>query len=140
MGDDDDPEVVPEAIVEHLRAVCRDLPETQEQPAWIGTRWRIRDRTFAHVLVIDAERPAAYARAAAVDQPTVVLTFESSGPELTVLAAAGRPFFKPQWRRGVVGMLVDDATDWEEVRELVTESYCLLAPKKLAALVDRPPE
>jgi hypothetical protein len=31
--------------------------------------------------------------------------------------------------------LTDD-TDWEEIRELVTESYRILAPKKLAALLD----
>jgi hypothetical protein len=30
-------------------------------------------------------------------------------------------------------MVLDDDTDWEEVRELVTESYCVLAPKKLVA-------
>ena len=29
-------------------------------------------------------------------------------------------------------------TDWAEVAELLTESYCVLAPKKLVALVDRP--
>jgi len=28
--------------------------------------------------------------------------------------------------------------DWGEVAELVTESYCVLAPKKLVALVERP--
>jgi hypothetical protein len=27
----------------------------------------------------------------------------------------------------------DGTTDWTEVRELLTESYCLLAPKKLIA-------
>jgi hypothetical protein len=27
----------------------------------------------------------------------------------------------------------DGSTDWDEVRELVTESYCRLAPKKLIA-------
>jgi hypothetical protein len=27
-------------------------------------------------------------------------------------------------------------TDWEEIRELVTESYRILAPKKLTALLD----
>ena len=26
--------------------------------------------------------------------------------------------------------------DWEEIRELVTESYRILAPKKLAAMLD----
>ena len=28
--------------------------------------------------------------------------------------------------------------DWDEVAELVVESYCVLAPRKLVALVDRP--
>jgi hypothetical protein len=31
--------------------------------------------------------------------------------------------------------LTDD-TDWEEIRELVIESYRMLAPKKLSALLD----
>jgi hypothetical protein len=37
----------------------------------------------------------------------------------------------------LLGPGVDDV-DWDEVEELVTESYCLLAPAKLAARVDRP--
>jgi hypothetical protein len=39
-----------------------------------------------------------------------------------------------------MGLAIDDDTDWDEVRELVTESYCVMAPKKLVALVDRPPD
>ena len=35
-------------------------------------------------------------------------------------------------------MRLDASTDWGELAELVTESYCLLAPEKLAKLVDRP--
>ena len=35
----------------------------------------------------------------------------------------------------IVVVLTDD-TDWEEIRELVTESYRILAPKKLTALLD----
>jgi hypothetical protein len=31
--------------------------------------------------------------------------------------------------------LTDD-TDWDEIRELVTESYWVLAPKKLTAMLD----
>ena len=37
-----------------------------------------------------------------------------------------------------MGLTLDDATDWDEVAELVVESYCVLAPRKLVALVDRP--
>ena len=35
--------------------------------------------------------------------------------------------------------MLDQDTDWTEFSELVTESYRLLAPKQLAALVDTPP-
>jgi hypothetical protein len=33
-------------------------------------------------------------------------------------------------------VLLTDDTDWEEIRELVTESYRILAPKKLTARLD----
>jgi hypothetical protein len=33
-------------------------------------------------------------------------------------------------------VVLTDATDWEEIRELVTESYRILAPKNLTALLD----
>jgi hypothetical protein len=125
-------------IVDRLGSVCLALPEAYEESAWVGTRWRIRKKTFAHVLTIDAGRPPGYARAAATDGPVTVLTFESSGPELAALSEAGRPFFKPPWRPTVVGMALDAGVDWDEVAELLTESYCVLAPKKLVALVERP--
>jgi hypothetical protein len=48
-------------------------------------------------------------------------------------------FFKPSWGPDVLGVVLDDRTDWDEVGELLTDSYCLLAPKKLAARVNRPP-
>jgi hypothetical protein len=33
-------------------------------------------------------------------------------------------------------VLLTDDTDWEEIRELVTDSYRRLAPKKLSARLD----
>lgn len=33
-------------------------------------------------------------------------------------------------------VVIGDDTDWDEVAELVTESYRVLAPKKLTALLD----
>jgi hypothetical protein len=35
-------------------------------------------------------------------------------------------------------MVLDPDVDWSEVAELVTESYCALAPKRLVELVVRP--
>ncbi|HLM63414.1 MAG TPA: MmcQ/YjbR family DNA-binding protein [Acidimicrobiales bacterium] len=131
-------EDVPPEILAELRPVCLGLPEAYEEPAWVGTRWRIRKRTFAHVLTVDTGRPPAYARAAEASGPIIVLTFRSSGPELEALRSAGHPFFWAGWGRDVVGMVLDADVDWDEVAELLTESYCVLAPKKLVELVDRP--
>jgi predicted DNA-binding protein (MmcQ/YjbR family) len=120
---------VPGPVLAELRSVCLGLPEAFEEQAWTGRRWRIRKRTFAHVLTIDS-----------ADGPVTVMTFRSSGEELGVLQRSGHPFFRPGWGNDVVGMVLDGDTDWSEVAELVTESYCVMAPKKLAAQVDRPAE
>jgi hypothetical protein len=129
---------VPAGIVARLRPVCLGFPEAYEERAWVGMRWRIRGRTFAHVLTIDSGWPPAYARAARTNGPDCVLTFRSSGPELDALRAMGDPYFAPPWRSDEVGMILRAGVDWSEVAELLTESYCLLAPKALAEEVDRP--
>ena len=125
-------------IVSRLRSICLALPEAYEEEAWVGTRWRVRERTFAHVLVIFDGWPPAYARAAATDGPATVLTFRSSESEVDALRNAGPPYFAPPWRSDEIGAVLDDATDWQEITELLTESYCALAPKKLVERVDRP--
>jgi hypothetical protein len=129
---------VPEEIVARLRAVCMALPEAYEEQAWIGTRWCIRRKTFAHVVQVDQGWPPVYAREAGGDGPMSVLTFRSSGAELDVLTEAGHPFFRPPWAPNVIGLVLVDDVDWDEVAELVTESYCLLAPRRLAAAVEPP--
>ena len=131
---------IPAQIVDELRTICADLPESHEETAWTGTRWRIGKQTFAHLVAITDGWPPVYARAAGTDGPATVLTFQSSGQELHALSNLGDPYFRPPWRPGIVGMFVDaDTTDWDEVAELVTESYCLLAPKRLVDRVARPP-
>ena len=120
---------VPPEIVDRLASICLALPETTQQPAWTGTRWQVRRRTIAHVLTIDSEKG-----------PATVMTFRSDGPERDALLATGHPFFKAGWGTNVVGMVLGDGTDWEEVAELLAESYCIMAPKKLAARVAPPLE
>jgi hypothetical protein len=133
------PEEVEADTVERVRACCRALPDAYEEQAWLGTRWRIRGRTFAHVLTVEGGHPPAYARATHSEGPVTVLAFRSRGEELEALRGTGHPFFVPPWRDDEVLLALGDApVDWDEVRELVTESYCLLAPKTLAARVERP--
>ena len=129
---------VADEILAALRSVCLELPEAQEEQAWVGTRWVIRKKNFAHVLTIDSGWPPAYARAAGSDGPITVLTFRSSGPELDAFGNAGHPYFRPVWFPDIAGMVIEDDIDWDMVAELLRHSYCVMAPKKLAALVDGP--
>ena len=118
---------VPNDVEVRLRDCCLALPEAYEERAWVGTRWLVRKRTFAHVLGFEVDA-----------RPLVVLSFRSAGDELEVLRNAGHPFFVLGWGRNAIGLVIDAATDWDEVRELLTESFCVLAPQRLIALVDRP--
>lgn len=129
---------VPAEIVERLRALCRALPETREEQAWVGTRWTVRGANFAHVLMIDGGWPAAYAKAAGSDGPLCVLTFRSAIAALDPLNYAEAPYFRPVWFRDIVGMRIDDATDWAEVESLVRGSYRDLAPAKLVERMEPP--
>jgi hypothetical protein len=122
-------------ILDRLRPICLGLPETYEQPVWIGKRWRIRQHTFRvrvqhRALWRPPGRPVAGA-----DRSVCRLTFRSAMGEITALLAGGHSYHQPDWATDVLGMIIDDDTDWDEVGELLTESYCLLAPKKLTTRV-----
>src|SRR5262245_60528628 len=123
-------------IVAMLRAICDDLPETHEAPAWAGTRWLVRRHSIAHVFTM----AAADLMMDTEDGSLTAVMFRSTGPEFDALRGIGRPFIVLRGWRNTAMMELDEATDWREVRELVTESYCVMAPKKLVALIDRPEE
>jgi hypothetical protein len=129
---------VPPEVLDRLRPICGGLPQTYEEPAWIGVRWRIRTRTFAHVYMPDLERYPFYARHARAGEPPTVMTFRVPAEDLPGLTA-GDPFFRAGWGHNVAGVVLGDNTDWTEIAELVTDSYCEMAPKFLVARVTAPP-
>jgi hypothetical protein len=129
---------LPDDLVERVRALCSGLPEVVEEEAWAGIRWTVRRRNFAHVVAIAEGWPPAYARAAGTDGPACVLTFRCPPDDVEAFRSAGPPFFVPVWFPNIVGLLLDHVTDWDEVAELVTESYRTLAPAVLAHQVDPP--
>jgi len=116
------------------------LPDAYEEQAWVGTRWLVRKKTFAHVLNITSGRPQTHAIAAGTDGPVTVVTFRAADAELDALFKIGPPFFGARWGREVVGYIFGADVDWTEIAELLTDSYCVMAPKKLVDLVDRPPD
>lgn len=119
---------VPASIIARLRVACAHLPETDEVLTFRGVAWRVRKTTVAHVVTVDQEQT-----------PVTVVSFHARGEEHDALLAMGDPFFHG-WGDGLVAMRLreDGSTDWEEVKELLTESYRLAAPKKLIALLESP--
>jgi len=127
------PVEVPEDIVERVRAMCLALPEVEVRVDYSLTRTRstaqsfdIRRRSFCLLV----------AREGATGEPVPLLVLRADPDEREALLSIGRPFFAPRVGRGRIGVLLTDDTDWEEIRELVTESYRVVAPKKLSALLD----
>jgi hypothetical protein len=124
-------------VVQQLARIALALPEAHEEDAWTGVRWRIRAKTFAHVMVGQEGYESSFRDITGITAPTTVLTFHASDDELLALTHADLPFYKPPWSGTIVGMVLDDDTDWAEVAELVTESYRCCAPQKLVRLLDQ---
>ena len=123
-------------VVARVGVTALALPEAYEEDAWTGVRWRVRGRTFGHVLVVQDGYTSAYREVTGNRNPTTVLTFRADGDELRALQHAGHPFFQAPWSPTVVGMVLDERTDWVEVGELLTESYRFCAPQKLVRRLD----
>lgn len=130
---------VPPQILDRLRPICGALPEAYEEMAWIGVRWRIRTRTIAHAYVPDPERFPVYARHVIDGEAPTVMTFRVPVDDLLGLTARGFPFFRAPWGSNVAAAILGDHTDWTEIAELITDSYCEMAPKFLASRVAPPP-
>lgn len=115
---------VPVRLLERMRAVFDDLAQCREEPAWVGVRWRVASATVAHVF--------------GGEDGLFRVTFRAEPDEVMALQHLGPPYFRAGWGRNVVGMLLDEQTDWVELGELLTDSYCVQAPAHLAERVVRP--
>jgi predicted DNA-binding protein (MmcQ/YjbR family) len=127
------PVELPDDLVERVRTLCQALPEVTVRVDYSRTRARstaesfdIRRRSFC--LLVAVEEPTG--------KPVPLLVLGADPDEREALLSIGHPYFTPRGGRDRIGVLLTDHTDWEEIRELVTESYRLIAPKKLTALLD----
>lgn len=115
---------VPAETVLRLAAILEHLPECTEHDAWTGVAWKVRDATVGHVF--------------GGEDGLVRITFRAEPDEVEAFQHLGPQYFKTSWGTNVVGIVLDRRTDWDELTELLTDSYCIQAPHSLAAQVDRP--
>lgn len=116
---------MPDQPMDHLRAICLAFPEATEKESW-GTdpTFRVRDKIFAMQKAGDG-RVSLWCKA-------------PPGAQDVLVGADPARFFVPPYvgHRGWIGVRLDVPTDWDEVADLVADSYRLAAPKRLAALLD----
>lgn len=119
-----------DACVRRLRAVCAGLPEVEERAGGEHRRhiaFIVRKRTFGYFT--DDHHG---------DGRLALIVKAPSGEQSALVASDVARYFVPPYlgHRGWVGFWLDGGgVDWDEARELLVESYCLCAPKKLAAAV-----
>lgn len=124
---------IPEDIVERIRALCLALPEVTvrvddslSSARSTAHSFEIRRRSFCLLV----------ARGNSAGRPVPLLVLRSGPDEREALLSSGHPFFASRTGRDRIVVVLSDHTDWRDIRELVTESYRILAPKKLIALLD----
>ena len=119
---------MPPRPLTRLRKICLALPEAHEVIAWGEPTFRVKNKLFA--MYADAGnhhgggRPAVWCKAGPGNQ------------ELMVRADPDR-FFVPPYvgPSGWVGVFLDDKVDWEEVADLMRDSWRMTAPKRLQSLL-----
>lgn len=113
--------------LDRLRRICLSMPEATErnshgEPAWfVGAR-----RQFACFADHHHDDKLAFWCAAPAGQQ-----------EELVGSQPGRYFVPPYvGGRGWLGVRLDVPVDWDEIAELVQDAYRMVAPRRLAALLD----
>jgi hypothetical protein len=110
-----------------LTSLCLEMPETIRDVMGRHAGFYIRKKTFAYFL--DDHHG---------DGIVGVTCKVLAGNNKALVASDPARFYMPAYvaSKGWVGLRLDlSKIDWEEVQELITHSYLLVAPKRLAAAV-----
>lgn len=118
---------MPPRVQHRLRKLCLSLPETHEVEAWGEPTFRVlKGKMFATFSSANnhhgAGRHAVWVKAKPENQQLMLRSF----PGL---------YFSPPYvgPSGWIGAWLDDATDWDEIAELLKDGWRLCAPKRTLA-------
>jgi predicted DNA-binding protein (MmcQ/YjbR family) len=117
LADDD-------AALEKLRAICLALPKASEEGGVGNPSFKVRGKIFAMRHPQDG-RMSVWLKAPPGAQGALVHT-------------SPRVFFVPPYvgHHGWVGAWLDIDLDWEQLAELIEDSYRMTAPKRLVVQLD----
>ena len=114
--------------LERVRRVCLALPEAFEQEAWGAPTFRVRKRLFAMFASGDGHHGRGH---------DGLWCAAPLGVQPIMVRAEPDRYFVPPYvgPRGWIGIHLD-AVDDDELRSVVVQAFCVIAPKKLQKLVD----
>ena len=114
-------------MLDRVRRICLALPEATEQEAWGEPTFRIRKKIFAMYAAANNHHG---------DGQNAVWLNAPLGVQEMLVRSDPETYFVPPYVgvKGWIGVVLT-AVDDEALREHVVESYCMIAPKKLAAQV-----
>ena len=110
-----------------VSAICAELPEADRERSGRHAVFRVRGRTFAY-----------YQDDHHGDGRVALICRAPGGENEALIAGAPGRYFMPAYigGRGWVALALDvPDVDWEEAAGLLTDSYLLAAPKRLASRV-----
>ncbi len=113
--------------VARVAGICLALPEAAEKP--FGGHTAPSFRVGGKFFVMTSEDRTA-------------ITFKAApGVQEALVAAAPDRFYVPAYvgHKGWVGARLDADQDWQEIAELIEDSYRMVAPRRLAAQLDQRP-
>lgn len=103
-------------VIARVGAVCERLPEVERRDEAMGAVFHRKRRVVAYVIEYD-------------DVEMVVVNADPD--EVRALVAGGHPYFEPNSGANRLGIVIDADTDWDQLGELVEESFWEIAPKRL---------
>jgi len=108
--------------IQRVRSICLSLPDTKETLTWGKPHFRVNDKIFAGC---DEEEGG------------LVIGFKLLPLHAQEIIKDHRFRRAPYvGHKGWVSMTISEVEDWDEVRELILESFRLIATKRTLAKLD----
>ena len=110
-------------VLARLRVICLALPEMTERLSHGAPSFFIRGKTCFLMLLDDHHG----------DGRLAIWCSAPPGDHQLLVDADPEKFFVPPYvgHRGWLGVRLDRWLDWDEVRGIVEDAFCAVAPKKL---------
>lgn len=112
----------PDVILKKLRQICLALPDTKETETWGKPHFRVGDKIFAGCGEEDGKFVVGFK-----------LEMQHARQMIRIPGFWKAPYVG---HKGWVSMDASVVSDWELVRELIHESYRLIAPKRTLAKLE----